>query len=112
MATHLPLVELFLGNRTNESLQSAPNDLFYGTLCYRARASACTALRVVSPVMPFLTEHLWQNLVAGVLPSAPSSIFLAGWPATAAADEELHGQDGAAAADPGSCRSVVTHRSL
>jgi isoleucyl-tRNA synthetase len=37
------------------------------------------ALRVVSPVIPFLTEHLWQNLVAG-LRGAPESIFLAGWP--------------------------------
>jgi isoleucyl-tRNA synthetase len=39
------------------------------------------ALRVVSPVLPFLTEHLWQNLVAG-LRGAPESIFLAGWPET------------------------------
>ena len=37
-------------------------------------------LRVVSPVMPFLTEHLWQVLVADVAPGAPSSVFLAGWP--------------------------------
>jgi isoleucyl-tRNA synthetase len=37
------------------------------------------ALRVMSPVVPFLTEHLWRNLVAG-LRDAPESIFLAGWP--------------------------------
>ncbi len=37
------------------------------------------ALRVMSPVVPFLTEHLWQNLVAG-LRGAPESIFLADWP--------------------------------
>jgi isoleucyl-tRNA synthetase len=37
------------------------------------------ALRVMSPVVPFLTEHLWQNLVAG-LRDAPESIFLADWP--------------------------------
>ncbi len=29
--------------------------------------SLVNALRVVSPVMPFLTEHLWQNLVTGAL---------------------------------------------
>jgi isoleucyl-tRNA synthetase len=34
------------------------------------------ALRVVSPVMPFLADHLWRNLVQG----GPSSVFLAGWP--------------------------------
>jgi isoleucyl-tRNA synthetase len=48
-----------------------------------------TALRVVSPVMPFLAEHLWQNLVTGVLPDAPDSVFLAGWPEQSAVDGEL-----------------------
>jgi isoleucyl-tRNA synthetase len=37
------------------------------------------ALRVMSPVVPFLTEHLWRNLVTG-LRDAPESIFLADWP--------------------------------
>src|SRR5438876_5176245 len=34
------------------------------------------SLRVISPVMPFLTEHLWRNLV----PDGPLSVHLAGWP--------------------------------
>jgi isoleucyl-tRNA synthetase len=34
------------------------------------------SLRAVAPVMPFLTEHLWLNLVQG----GPESIHLAGWP--------------------------------
>jgi isoleucyl-tRNA synthetase len=36
-------------------------------------------LRVLAPVAPFLTDHLWQNL-AGSLEEAPESVFLAGWP--------------------------------
>ncbi|MGQ0434666.1 MAG: class I tRNA ligase family protein [Microthrixaceae bacterium] len=47
------------------------------------------ALRVVSPVMPFLTEHLWQQLVRGAVPDAPPSIFLAGWPALVEPDLAL-----------------------
>ncbi|HET6345892.1 MAG TPA: DUF5915 domain-containing protein, partial [Myxococcota bacterium] len=43
-------------------------------------ACLVNGLRVVAPVMPFLTEHLWQELVAEPLPDAPRSIFLAGWP--------------------------------
>jgi len=39
-----------------------------------------TALRIISPVMPFLTEHLWSNLVSGPIPEAPESVHLAGWP--------------------------------
>jgi isoleucyl-tRNA synthetase len=34
------------------------------------------ALRVISPVMPFLADHLWRNLV----PDGPASVFLAPWP--------------------------------
>jgi isoleucyl-tRNA synthetase len=46
-------------------------------------------LRVVAPVMPFLTEHLWDHLVAGPIPEAPRSVFLAGWPEPGPVDEEL-----------------------
>ncbi|MGH3650441.1 MAG: class I tRNA ligase family protein [Acidimicrobiia bacterium] len=39
-----------------------------------------TALRVIAPVMPFLTEHLWSVLVSGPCEDAPESVHLAGWP--------------------------------
>jgi isoleucyl-tRNA synthetase len=38
------------------------------------------SLRVISPVMPFVAEHLWRNLVADSSEEAPESVFLAGWP--------------------------------
>ena len=38
------------------------------------------SLRVVAPVMPFLTEHLWQLLVRDAEGSPPASVHLAGWP--------------------------------
>jgi isoleucyl-tRNA synthetase len=49
------------------------------------------ALRAVAPIMPFLTEHLWQNLVAGPCEDAPESLFLAGWagPVASLRDDEL-----------------------
>ena len=47
------------------------------------------ALRVLAPVMPFLTEHLWETLVHGPCPEAPSSVHLAGWPASGIADRAL-----------------------
>jgi isoleucyl-tRNA synthetase len=49
-------------------------------------------LRVASPVMPFVTEHLWRNLVAGAADDAPASVFLAGWPAPADVDTGLIGE--------------------
>jgi isoleucyl-tRNA synthetase len=49
-----------------------------------------TALRIISPVMPFLTEHLWSILVAGPCDDAPESVHLAGWPTSpGAVDDSL-----------------------
>lgn len=42
--------------------------------------SLVTLLGVLSPVIPFVTEHLWQRLVRDQMREAPRSIFLAGWP--------------------------------
>jgi isoleucyl-tRNA synthetase len=40
-------------------------------------------------VLPFVSEHLWQNLVTGVVEDAPDSVFLAGWPEPAGADAAI-----------------------
>jgi isoleucyl-tRNA synthetase len=42
-------------------------------------------LRVLAPVMPFLTDHLWRNLV----PEGPESVHLAPWPDVAEPDRTL-----------------------
>ncbi len=38
------------------------------------------AARVVAPVLPFLSERLWQSLVTPACPEAAASVHLAGWP--------------------------------
>ena len=45
-------------------------------------------LRVVSPLMPFLTDHLWRCLTAPC-GEAPASVHLAGWPAVVDPDAAL-----------------------
>jgi isoleucyl-tRNA synthetase len=45
-------------------------------------------VRVVSPLMPFLTDHLWRRLT-GPLEDVPASVHLAGWPEVAAPDRAL-----------------------
>jgi isoleucyl-tRNA synthetase len=42
-------------------------------------------LRVLSPVMPFLMDHLWRNLVQ----DGPESVHIAGWPEVAEPDRDL-----------------------
>jgi isoleucyl-tRNA synthetase len=37
-------------------------------------------LRVMAPLLPFLSDHLWRNLVADACKGAPDSVHLAGWP--------------------------------
>jgi isoleucyl-tRNA synthetase len=53
----------------------------FGTLWF----ALVQSLRVLSPVMPFLTEHLWRNLV----PDGPASVHLARWPDVDEPDREL-----------------------
>jgi isoleucyl-tRNA synthetase len=43
------------------------------------------SLRVMSPIMPFLTDHLWRNLVQ----DGPSSVHLAPWPEPGEPDTAL-----------------------
>ena len=45
-------------------------------------------LRVVAPLMPFLTDHLWRVLTAPCA-DAPASVHLAGWPETPEPDAAL-----------------------
>ncbi len=56
-------------------------------------------LRVIAPVMPFLTEHLWQVIVAGPLGEEHASVHLAGWPAPARARRRAPRSDRRRAAD-------------
>ena len=51
--------------------------------------SLVQAVRVVAPVMPFLSERLWQVLVAEPGEGVPDSVFLAGWPEAGEPDETL-----------------------
>lgn len=48
----------------------------YYTLFYALN----TCVRVMAPIIPFMTEHIWQNLTRKVLPSSEISVHLSGWP--------------------------------
>jgi isoleucyl-tRNA synthetase len=47
--------------------------------------------RLMAPLVPFVTERVWQDVVRSVDPEAPASVHLASWPAydESAVDEEL-----------------------
>ncbi|MFD8548508.1 isoleucine--tRNA ligase [Streptomyces sp. NPDC059649] len=39
-----------------------------------------TVTRLMAPLTPFITERVWQDLVAPVTPDAPDSVHLSSWP--------------------------------
>jgi isoleucyl-tRNA synthetase len=43
------------------------------------------SLRVLAPILPFVTDHLWRTLV----PDGPESVHLAGWPDVTEPDRSL-----------------------
>ncbi|MDT0417360.1 isoleucine--tRNA ligase [Streptomyces sp. DSM 41982] len=53
-----------------------------------------TVTRLMAPLVPFVTERVWQDLVVSVDASAPESVHMASWPEadSGAVDEELSRQ--------------------
>ncbi|MBL1097048.1 isoleucine--tRNA ligase [Streptomyces coffeae] len=53
-----------------------------------------TVTRLMAPLVPFITERVWQDLVVPVAPEAPESVHLASWPEAdqAMIDPTLSGQ--------------------
>ncbi len=62
-----------------------------------------TLTQLLAPVMPFLTEEMYQNLVRSADPDAPESVHLTSWPV---ADAAL--VDSALEAEVALCRQVVS----
>ena len=61
------------------------DDAAFRTLWY----ALAQGLRVIAPLMPFLADDLWRNLVAGACEGAPDSVHLAGWPEASEPDHGL-----------------------
>jgi isoleucyl-tRNA synthetase len=75
-------LEVFLDDLSNWYIRRSRRRFWNGdeaalaTLWYALVAS----LRIAAPMLPFLADHLWANLVAGACEDAPRSVHLAGWP--------------------------------
>jgi isoleucyl-tRNA synthetase len=69
--------------RLSRGAASADRDAAFATL----QAVLVTLVRVMAPILPFMTDAIYDNLVASGDPSAPDSVHLTAWPAA-----ELAGQ--------------------
>lgn len=48
----------------------------YWALCFALK----TATQIMAPVIPFMTEYIWQNCIRKVLPASALSVHLSDWP--------------------------------
>jgi isoleucyl-tRNA synthetase len=62
---------------TDRGIEAAERQDAFATLY----VTLVTLARLLAPVLPFLSEVLYQNLVRSVDPSAPDSVHLTGYPA-------------------------------
>jgi isoleucyl-tRNA synthetase len=69
--------------RFSRAEEGADRDAAFATL----HEALVTLARVLAPILPFVSESMYGNLVAAVDPAAPDSVHLTHWPA-----DELAGQ--------------------
>jgi isoleucyl-tRNA synthetase len=95
-------VEAFVDDLSNWYIRRSRSRFWSGdeTALRTLWVALVQVLRVMAPLMPFLSDHLWRNLAAE---GAPDSVHLAGWPAQV---EEL--RDEALVAEMAEVRRVVT----
>jgi len=72
--------------RFSRSDDPADRDAAFATL----HAALVALARVMAPILPFLTDAIYDNLVAALDPAAPDSVHLTAWPsAELAADRDV-----------------------
>ncbi len=64
-------------DRMRAGAEPADRDAAFGTL----HLALTTLARTLAPILPFLSEAMYQNLVTTVLPDLPDSVHLTSWPA-------------------------------
>ena len=67
--------------RSRRRFWDGDDEAAFATLWY----ALVQPLRVLAPILPFVTDHLWRTLV----PEGPESVHLAGWPEVAEPDRAL-----------------------
>ena len=64
-------------DRMRAGADPADRDAAFATL----HAALVSLSRTIAPILPFLAETLYQNLVVAVIPTLPDSVHLTRWPA-------------------------------
>ncbi len=68
-------------DRMRAAADPADRDAAFATL----HAALVTLARTIAPILPFLSETMYENLMVAVVPDTPDSVHLTAWPAAAMA---------------------------
>jgi isoleucyl-tRNA synthetase len=64
-------------DRMRPSAEPADRERAFGTL----HAALVALARILAPILPFVSESIYQNLIVSVEPTLPDSVHLTSWPA-------------------------------
>ncbi|RJK96813.1 isoleucine--tRNA ligase [Vallicoccus soli] len=90
------LLAAFVDDLSNWYVRRSRRRFWQGEPAALATLHECLDLltRLMAPLVPFVTERVWQDLVRPVTPGAPASVHLAAWPEAdpALVDDALAGR--------------------
>jgi isoleucyl-tRNA synthetase len=78
--------------RSRDRMRQGADPADQGAAFATLHAALVSLTRSLAPVLPFLSEGMYQNLIVSVVPSLPDSVHLTAWPAETMApfrDEDL-----------------------
>ncbi|HUR16293.1 MAG TPA: class I tRNA ligase family protein, partial [Candidatus Limnocylindrales bacterium] len=83
--------------RSRDRMRQTASEQDRNTALATLHAALASLARSVAPILPFLAEELYQNLMVGPIPagSVPESVHLTDWPADAMAEHRDEAVEGA-----------------
>ena len=89
-------ISAFIDDLSNWYVRRSRRRFWAGDRAAHATLHTCLGLltQVMAPLVPFITERVWQDVIRPVEPGAPESVHLSDWPThdPALIDETLAGQ--------------------
>ncbi|MBA2718740.1 MAG: class I tRNA ligase family protein [Chloroflexi bacterium] len=67
--------------RSRDRMRAGADATERGAAFATLHAALATLVETMAPILPFLTETMYQNLIVSVIPVLPDSVHLAPWPA-------------------------------
>ena len=80
IGTYIDDVSTWYLRRSRDRMRAAADPADRAAAFATLHAALVTLSRTAAPILPFLSETLYQNLVVSVIPSHPDSVHLTRWP--------------------------------